>query len=72
MVHVRNPIRNVQQAYLSLANFFPQEGVARLVPSVVAACRRVLAECAPRPAWQAACTHALSAQCVRRALRCCR
>ena len=36
-----------QHRYLSLANYFPQEGVAAMVPRVVAACRRVLAGCAP-------------------------
>jgi hypothetical protein len=34
-----------QHRYLSLANYFPQEGVAAMVPRVVAACRRVLSGC---------------------------
>ena len=36
-----------QHRYLALANYFPQEGVAAMVPRVVAACRRVLAGCVP-------------------------
>ena len=36
-----------QHRYLSLANYFSQEGVAAMVPRVVAACRRVLAGCVP-------------------------
>jgi hypothetical protein len=37
-----------QQAYLALANHFPQEGLPVLVERTVAACRRVLAACVPR------------------------